>query len=194
MLSSVMERSKPDLHEYEEDPDPEKAARFFFDTHLVDHEELSASDIERLYRHGEYMQKNYPDEALSLFQRLATQYPEVGEVHYRLGKIYFEAGDTDKARKNYLLASKLNPNLTEAFFNLGHLYLSEGKYEQAEKMFARVVDLAPSYLDEALCNLAYTQKEQGFTDAAIASLRAALKVNSRNKVASHMLKVLTQKN
>jgi serine/threonine protein kinase len=194
MLSSVVEDSEPDLHEYEENPDPEKAARFFFDTHLMNHEELSASDIERLHRHGGYMQEKHPDEALPLFQHLATQFPGVGEIHYRLGKLYFEAGDMGKARENYLLASKLNPNLTEAFFNLGHLYLSEGKYEQAEKMFARVVDLAPPYLDEALCNLAYTQKEQGFNAAAVTSLRSALKVNSRNKVASHMLKVLTQKN
>ena len=194
MLSSVMSDSELVPDAYEESPDPEKAARFFFETHIVDHDELPASDMERLHRHGDYMQNKHPDEALPLFQRLATQFPGVGEIHYRLGKLYYEEGKMGKAKENYLLATKLNPNLTEAFFNLGHLYLSDGNNEEAEKMFARVVALSPSYLDEALCNLAYTQKEQGLIPDAVKSLREALKVNKHNKVAAHMLQILTQKN
>ncbi len=192
LLSSVFSSSDTELDEYEESRDPEVAARFFFDTHIATHDELTPADINRMQRHGDYMQKNHPIEALSLFQRLATQFPGVGEIHYRLGKLYFDIGNMAKARENYLLASKLNPNLTEAFFNLGHLYASQGEYEQAEKMFQRVVVLAPSYLDEALFNLAYTQAEQGLTSDAISSLHLALEVNSHNKAAAQMLKQLTQ--
>lgn len=192
LLSSMFSSSVPGLDEYEESRDPEVAARFFFDTHIATHDELSPADINRMQRHGDYMQKNHSIEALSLFQRLAAQFPGVGEIHYRLGRLYFDIGNMAKARENYLLASKLNPNLTEAFFNLGHLYASQGEYEQAEKMFARVVDLAPTYLDEVFFNLAYTQKEQGFTVEAISSLRLALEVNSHNKAATKMLKQLTK--
>jgi tetratricopeptide (TPR) repeat protein len=149
--------------------------------------------MNRLQRHGAYMQKHHPAEALSLFQRLASQFPGVGEIHYRLGKLYFDAGNMVKAKENYLLASKLNADLVEAFFNLGLLYASQGEYEQAEKMFARAVVLKPTYLDEALFNLAYTQKEQGLTKEAISSLNLALEVNSHNKVAAKMLKQLTNK-
>ncbi len=190
--SSLFTQPEVNLDEYEESRDPEEAARFFFDTHLVVHQEISPADVNRLQRHGAYMQKHHPEEGLRLFKRLATLYPGVDEIHYRLGKLYFEAGNIVKARENYLLATKLNPDLPEAFFNLGNIYAEKGEYEQAEKMFARVVVLAPSYLDEALFNLAYTQKEQGLKPEAIASLRLALEVNSHNRAAAKMLKFLTQ--
>lgn len=192
-LYSLVSSPEVNIDEYEESRDPEEAARYFFDTHLVEHEEISAADVNRLQRHGDYMQNHHPEEALPLFQRLANQYPGVDEIHYRLGKLYFAAGNIVKAKENYLLATKLNRDLTEAFFNLGHIYASKGEYEQAEKMFSRVVELAPSYLDEALFNLAYTQKEQGLNKEAVASLSLALEVNSHNKAAAKMLKFLTQK-
>lgn len=192
LRSVISPVAEPDLDSYQENRDPEEAARFFFESHLVDHNELSPADINRLQRHGAYLQKHHAEEALPLFEALAARFVGVGEIHYRLGKLYADAGRMGKARENYLLASKLNPNLTEAFFNLGVILASQGEYEQAEKMFARVVDQAPSYLDEALFNLAYTQHEQGLTLDAIASLRLALEVNSRNTAAAKMLRQLTQ--
>ncbi len=194
MLSSVLPSGESDVDDYTESSDPEVAARFFFDSYITNYDELSVANIARLRRYGEFMQKHHPEEALLLFQKLAGEFPDVGEVYYRLGKLYFASGNMEKAKENYLLASKLNPDLTEAFFNLGHLYASQSEYEQAEKMFARVVVLAPSYLDEALFNLAYTQKEQDLIPDAISSLRQALEVNNQNKAASHMLKLLTQSN
>ncbi|MDA3972094.1 MAG: protein kinase [Desulfobulbaceae bacterium] len=192
-LRSVVSFSEePDPGGYQESRDPEEAARFFFESHLVSVEKLSLEDIKRLQRHGAYMQKHHPQEALMLFEGLAVQFLGVGEIHYRLGKLYADAGRLDKARENYLLASKLNPNLTESFYDLGHIFALQGEYEEAEKMFARVVDQAPPYLDEALFNLAYAQNEQGFTEDAIASLRSALKVNRRHKAAAQLLKQLTQ--
>lgn len=193
MLSDVLSSEEVDPDDYTEDTDPEKAAAFFFGNHLSAHDELSATDLKRLRLHGDYMQKKDLAEALTLFQRLASEYLGVGEIHYRLGKLYSALGNSVKARENYLLASKLDPNLTEAFFNLGHLYASQGEYEQAEKMFARVVVLAPPYLDEALFNLAYTQKEQGLTVEAMASLQQALEVNGNNRAAAKMLRFLQNK-
>jgi len=192
LLSSVLSSGEPEQEEYEESRDPEEAARYFFDTHLVNRDALSETDINRMQRHCDYMQKHHPVETLSLFQRLAAQFPDVGEVHYHLGKLYFDAGNVAKAQENYLLASKLNPDLAEAFFDLGHIYISQGEYEQAEKMFTRVVDLAPTYLDEPLLNLAYTQKEQDLIPDAVSSLRLALEVNRHNQAALKMLRQLTQ--
>lgn len=192
-LRSVVSFSEEtDPGSYQESRDPEEAARFFFESHLASVEKLSPEDIKRLQRHGAYMQKHHPKEALTLFEGLAGQFLGVGEIHYRLGKLYADAGRLDKARENYLLASKLNPNLTEAFYDLGHIFALQGEYEEAEKMFARVVDQAPPYLDEALFNLAYAQNEQGFIEDAIASLRLALKENRHHKAAAQLLKQLTQ--
>jgi tetratricopeptide (TPR) repeat protein len=54
-------------------------------------------------------------------------------------------------------------------------------------MFSRVVELQPSYLDEAYFNLAVVQNLQGKNEESIRNLEKALEVNPANKRAKKYL-------
>jgi len=73
------------------------------------------------------------------------------------------------------------------YYNLGYIYAKIKNYEQAEEMFQRTVALSPSFLDEALYNLAIVQNLLGKQGEAIKNLEQALDVNPDNKPAKKHL-------
>ncbi len=72
------------------------------------------------------------------------------------------------------------PHSADAFFNLGYVHAVTKNYPKAEEMYKRVVELAPSYLDEALYNLALVQDREGKREQCIANLQKAVSVNPEN--------------
>ena len=95
--------------------------------------------------------------------------------------------DYTKAIGVYQSVAQLDPQFPETFFNLAYIYALKKEYAKAEEMYSRVVELAPSYLDEALFNLAMVQENQGKRDESIKSLEKALQVNPDNKMAKKYL-------
>jgi len=60
-------------------------------------------------------------------------------------------------------------------------------------MYERTVELSPAFLDEALFNLARTQKKLGKRLESIENLERAISVNPDNKQARELLERLTRK-
>ena len=58
------------------------------------------------------------------------------EPHLELGKLYADAGRTDKAISELLSAIRLSPNLDNAHYKLAQLYQRAGQTELANKHFA----------------------------------------------------------
>lgn len=144
-------------------------------------------EADKLEKHASYLEKNYPKEAFTRLAAMAQSHPKVAAVHFYLGKLYAARYESRKATAAYLRALELDPNLTDAYFNLGYIYASAGKYSQAEKMYAQVVSQEPPYLDEALVNLAVTQRKQNKMVESVHSLQQALKVNPGNRLAAKKL-------
>jgi tetratricopeptide (TPR) repeat protein len=59
-------------------------------------------------------------------------------------------------------------------------------------MYQRAVELSPSFLDEALFNLALVQNKLGKRQGSIKSLKHAIRINPKNKQAIKLLKYLNQ--
>jgi tRNA A-37 threonylcarbamoyl transferase component Bud32 len=142
-----------------------------------------AVDLGKMDKHASFLEKEHPKEAFDHLTIMAKNYPKVATVHFYLGKLYTSRYEIHKATDAYLLTLKLDPNFTDAYFNLGYIYASAGKYDQAEQMYARVVALKPPYLDEALVNLAVTQRKQDKDVESVHSLQQALTVNPGNRLA-----------
>lgn len=144
-------------------------------------------DAGKLDHYASFLVDKYPKEAFEWLTAMAKSHPRVAVVHFYLGKLYAARYESRKATSSYLRALELDPKLTEAYFNLGYIYASAGKYAKAEKMYVQVVSISPSYLDQALVNLAVTQRKQGKDAESIHSLQRALKVNPGNRLAAKKL-------
>jgi Flp pilus assembly protein TadD len=78
-------------------------------------------------------------EAVSTFQRLIEDYPELPEPHNNLAVLYAAAGDDDKARASLEAALRANPTYTVAQQNLGDVYA-----RLATRAYERVLQLEPA--------------------------------------------------
>jgi len=165
--------------------DPHQEALTYFEALQKDAEQGQGRplDLDTLQRHAGYLEEKYPQEVVAVLTTLAKSHPQVALVPFYLGKVYAGRSDSRQAIAFYRQALTLDPKLAEAYFNLGYLYASAGKYDQAEEMYAQVVSLAPSYLDEALVNLAVTQRRQDKKVESVHSLQQALQVNPGNQLA-----------
>ncbi len=148
---------------------------------------------EELAREASYLVEHYPDEALAIFKKVARQYPQLGQVHYYLGRLYTARQEQKKAIGAYLLAVRHDKGMADAYFNLGYLYAVQKNYLEAQRMYEQVVKLSPSYLDEALFNLAYIDMKLGQREKSITHLQQALELNPENKQAARLYERLVGK-
>ncbi|MCF6342830.1 MAG: O-antigen ligase family protein, partial [Bacteroidales bacterium] len=77
------------------------------------------------------------------------------------GLANFRKGNTDKALKNFLGASVINPFHSHTYNSIGILYATKGRFVKAKENFLKSLELRP-YSSETLINLAkiYIQDEQ----------------------------------
>ncbi len=124
---------------------------------------------------------------------------EVAEAHYReslaikpqpeiyndLGFVLEREGLQDEATEAYRKAIALDPGLASAHYNLGSSLARSGKYAEAERHFRTVLEKGPNA--PAYTALGIVQWQQGRTDAAVASLQAALTADPKNTAARQKL-------
>lgn len=78
------------------------------------------------------------DEALSEFQRLTEDYPELAEPYNNIAALHAAAGRFEKAREALEAALRANPSYATAHENLGDVYAT-----LASQAYARAAQLAP---------------------------------------------------
>lgn len=108
-----------------------------------------------------------------------------------LGKLYTQLNENRRAIDYYKTAAALDKENPESFFNLGYNYAVLNDFGKAQEMYIEVVELAPKFTDEALFNLALINDKIGNRKEAIVNLKAAIKVNPKNKNARKFLKKIT---
>jgi len=124
-----------------------------------------------------------PKRARSLLLEAAEIDPSSAQTFFHLGIVHANLGDYPDAIAAYEKSTMLDSNYPESFFNLAYLYAMNKNYSRAEEAYARVVALAPSYLDEALFNLAVIQDKQGKKNECRESLQRAIIENPKNEAA-----------
>jgi serine/threonine protein kinase/Tfp pilus assembly protein PilF len=132
-----------------------------------------------------------PDKAEQLLLTARGFDPASPQVHTRLGLLYINRKDYEKALDAYQTTVKLDARQADAFFNLGYIYAVTKNYAKAQEMYTRAVELSPAFLDEALFNLAVVQQQLGKRRECIENLKRAVEINPENRQARQHLKTLT---
>jgi tetratricopeptide (TPR) repeat protein len=110
-----------------------------------------------------------------LYTATLNKNPGCWMVHYNLGIVLSERGETDQAIDHYRQAVALRPNYAEAHYNLGRLLVEQGHFDEAIDHYEKAVEINPAD-PEAQNNLGVTLFGIGRVDDAIGHYRKALEI------------------
>ncbi len=109
-----------------------------------------------------YVRDKRVDEAVKTAAGYVQQHPDVSEAHLLYGTTLIAAGQRDKARAEYLQATKLDPKNMAALLSLGSLDSLEGHYADAAGRYQAVLQADPKNVAamNALGQLATQQRDK----------------------------------
>jgi tetratricopeptide (TPR) repeat protein len=82
-------------------------------------------------------------EGQAIFDEVTAKKPE-GTDWWRIGRVYWEAGEWDKARESFEKSLAKNPNDDKGLAELGAYYLIKGDREKAEELFDKSMTIESS--------------------------------------------------
>jgi tetratricopeptide (TPR) repeat protein len=130
--------------------------------------------------------------AILLLPHLAGFEPRLDLVHYNLGRIEDERGNTDAAREQYKAAFILNPRDFLACLNLGNHAARRGDWETALRFYTRAEALEPES-DDVQSNMGGVYLALGQLAEAKARFDRALALNPGNAAALHNREILDRR-
>lgn len=83
-------------------------------------------------------EEKYP-EALTVYQRLAELIPDDPDVYLRLGQIYRELHQMDKAEDALVKARQYSPGSLDVMYNEAMLYQAQGRFDDAIRVLSEAV-------------------------------------------------------
>ncbi len=83
------------------------------------------------------------DESIKIFQGKVSKNPSSGKCHCALGEALKKKGQHDPAKKEFLLATQVEPSYGEAFYHLGQCYEFDNQWQDAINSYRRYKELAP---------------------------------------------------
>lgn len=90
-------------------------------------------------------QEKRHNEAIDLLVDVLRYGEEKALVYFRLGNVYFDAGDLARAEYAYGRAIQENPHHASAHHNLGVVYRRQGKISESVKMLKKAQRLEVRY-------------------------------------------------
>ncbi len=73
-------------------------------------------------------------EAVAALERATALNPDVAEIHFELGKLYFETNRTDEARAELEKAIRVDPHNAKSFVYLSRIYARLGNSDKAHRL------------------------------------------------------------
>jgi len=89
------------------------------------------------------IKNNETEEALEILNNLAVNYSDE-RILFERGRLYYNKGETEKAKENFLAILNFNPNHANALYSLGLVFELEGNEREALKYLKKVLELNPS--------------------------------------------------
>ncbi len=123
-------------------------------------------DAQKLQQSGAFK------EALAVYDRAVSLYPDNALLCYNRGNLYRELNQWDEALADWNRAVEISPNFAEALTNIGIVLMKSGKLEDALDMQNRAIGVSPA-LAAAHANRGMVLNEMGRKDEALEALDRA---------------------
>jgi tetratricopeptide (TPR) repeat protein len=102
--------------------------------------ELDSSELSHLRGLGQtLLSEDKYSEALAVYQKLADLMPDDSDIYLRIGQIYRELHQLDKAEDSLLKARQYAPGSPEVMYNEAMLYQAQGRYDDAIRVLSDAV-------------------------------------------------------
>ncbi len=115
---------------------------------------LSGSEADRraavdeaLSRAEQLRQEQRYEEGVDLLLEALAHGLEKGQIYYRLGNIYYDQGDNERAEYTFRKAITHDPNHINAHHNLGVVYREEGRVRESIQMRKKAQRMARRHPD-----------------------------------------------
>lgn len=83
------------------------------------------------------------DESIKIFQGKVNKNPASGQCHCALGEALKKKGQHDAAKKEFLLATQVEPGFGESHYHLGQCYEFDNQWQDAINSYKRYMELKP---------------------------------------------------
>ena len=120
------------------------------------------------------------DEALRHFQNLESAEADPRETRIKIGLIYYEKGDFERAATEFNLVLAGDAENDRAHYYLGATYIEMKSDEKALEEFLRVPEKSELFID-ARIQAAYLYDRREQTQRAIETVQSALKKKNDQK-------------
>jgi tetratricopeptide (TPR) repeat protein len=105
--------------------------------------------------------------AAKCFEKAVSIYPKFVEAHLKLGTVYMDLEQWDKAEKALLATIEVDPKAFNALFALSEIYLRQNKIDDAEKVLVQGLAIQDqSYLGHLNLARVYWEKARAVKDLA----------------------------
>jgi tetratricopeptide (TPR) repeat protein len=91
-----------------------------------------------------YRQSRHFAKAVDQINNVIARHPDNKEYIFIRGRIYFDQGNYDNARQDFIQAYELDPQFHQAYFFLGRTAFEQGDFTKAMKIFRHVLDYKPN--------------------------------------------------
>jgi len=132
------------------------------------------------------------DWSIKSFEKAIALEPTNPVLHTELGKLYFSAGDTDKARQELNKAKQLKPDYIESSIQLALMYETEGDLAGAVSEMEKLVNSYPFNIDASF-QLGRLYFNNNQTDNAITQFEKVISLNPDHANAHYSLGIAYQK-
>lgn len=142
--------------------------------------ELRGQDYERIGKN---------DEAIQEYRRALELKPDLKELHFRIGNLYWKRDRLEEALPELQKEIAVNPNHPHALYEIGDILYAQGNLEAAEKYFLRSLKANATTAETRLA-LEKIYSNWGQYDRALAQLRDAAEVAPKDSTPHYRMWVI----
>ena len=154
---------------------------------------LSFKDDAQVYydRALAYELNGETDAAVADHEKALELSPAYALAHINLGRLLYQRGEKEDARKHFVAAAEESPYLAMPFYNLGVLEGERKQFDRAAEFYRQALGRDPD-LHDARANLAIALLELGKTAEAMDQLKETLRRDPPNATARGVLQELIE--
>jgi len=131
-------------------------------------------------------------EQIEVYERLVREEPENADYRVRLGELYFQGGDWDKALANFAKAVELDPQNVELQIKLAIIYWHSGDIEAGIRQLDGALQLDPSRVTTRFYRGILLSIVEGREAEAAAELREVIKLEPNSELAQRARRRLAE--